>query len=51
VKLVATRTADQDAELNNFMAFLTGTADVNGAVSTAGTDVVAGHCFKIPSTP
>lgn len=51
VKLVATRTADQDAELNNFMAFLTGTVDVDGALSTAGTDVVSGHCFKIPSTP
>lgn len=47
----ATRTADQETELSNFLAFLTGTADVNGSTFTAGTDQIKGHCFKIPATP
>ncbi|MBY6240840.1 substrate-binding domain-containing protein [Methylosinus sp. Sm6] len=52
VKLASsTRTADQEAELNNFIAFLTGTADLNGSVFTAGTELIEGHCFEIPATP
>jgi molybdate transport system substrate-binding protein len=52
IKLASTtRTADQEAELANFIAFLTGTADLNSSTFTAGTDQIKGHCFKIPTTP
>jgi len=51
VKLAAARTADQETELDNFLAFLTGTANVSGAVSTAGTELIEGHCFEIPVIP
>jgi molybdate transport system substrate-binding protein len=51
VKIAKTRTTDQETELTNFIAFLSGAADASGAVKTAGADLIKGHCFKIPANP
>jgi len=48
VKLAQTRTTDQETELSNFLSFLSAAADSAGNTTTAGTDILKGHCFKIP---
>jgi molybdate transport system substrate-binding protein len=51
VTIALTRTADQETELANFIAFLTGAADAAANATTRGVDVILSHCFKIPATP
>ncbi|HEY8065118.1 MAG TPA: substrate-binding domain-containing protein [Methylosinus sp.] len=46
IKIAHSRTADQETELSNFIAFLTGVADSNGNTTAIGTGVIEGHCFK-----
>jgi molybdate transport system substrate-binding protein len=48
IRIANTRTADQEAELTNFIAFLTGTKDVYGNVNISGTNIIQHSCFKLP---
>lgn len=48
IKIALTRTTDQETELTNFIAFLTGAPDVNGVATTAGTSLISRYCFKLP---
>jgi molybdate transport system substrate-binding protein len=48
IRLAKTRTADQEAELKNFIAFLTGTKDTFGNVNISGTVIIQHSCFKLP---
>jgi molybdate transport system substrate-binding protein len=48
IKLAKTRTPDQETELKNFIAFLTGTKDTYGTATNAGTGWIESYCFKLP---
>jgi molybdate transport system substrate-binding protein len=48
IKLAKTRTSDQEAELQNFVSFLTGAQDSFGAVPADGTAILQSHCFRLP---
>lgn len=46
IEIARTRSADQETELSNFIAFLKGDVDSFGNTTTIGTGVITGHCFK-----
>jgi molybdate transport system substrate-binding protein len=48
IRLANTRTADQEAELKNLIAFLTGTKDTFGNVNISGTNIIQHSCFELP---
>jgi hypothetical protein len=48
IKLANIRTADQEAELTNFIAFMTATKDSFGNTNISGTNIIQQACFKLP---
>jgi molybdate transport system substrate-binding protein len=48
VEIALTRTADQQTELGDFIAFLTGTADSFGNTNASGTTIIQNDCFALP---
>lgn len=46
IKIAHTRTTDQETELSNFVAFLTGGVDSNSNTTLIGKNVIEGYCFK-----
>jgi hypothetical protein len=48
IRIANTRTAEQEAELRNVIAFLTGTKDTFGNVNISGTNIIQHSCFKLP---
>lgn len=51
IAIALTRTTDQQAELADFIAFVTGTADTHGVVVPTGPAVIQSYCFRLPTAP
>jgi molybdate transport system substrate-binding protein len=47
IAIALTRTTDQQTELANFIAYLTGTADSYGVTNTGGTSIIQSYCFAL----
>jgi molybdate transport system substrate-binding protein len=51
IAIALTRTTDQTQELNDFIAFLTGTTDTHSVVPPNGQNIIKSYCFRLPATP
>jgi len=51
IAIALTRTTDQQTELADFIAFLTGATDTHGVVVPIGTATIQSYCFRLPAAP
>jgi molybdate transport system substrate-binding protein len=51
IAIALTRTTDQQTQLNDFISFLTGTADSHGVVVPIGPATIQSYCFRLPAAP
>jgi molybdate transport system substrate-binding protein len=51
IAIALTRTTDQQQELDDFIAFLTGTTDTHSVVPPNGQNIIKSYCFRLPATP
>jgi len=49
IAIALTRTTDQQAELADFIAFLTGATDTHSVVVPIGQAVIQSYCFRLPA--
>jgi molybdate transport system substrate-binding protein len=51
IAIALTRTTDQQQQLADFIAFLTGATDTHGIAVTTGTATIESYCFRLPVAP